>query len=318
MGNDERQRYLGWVLVSLSAVAWSSAGFFTRLIDEDVWTILFWRGVFGGLAFVVMAAIHHRGKVVEAYAGLGGMGLLLAAVAGAGMIAFVGSLMLTTVADVYVIYATVPFVTAGVAWLILREKASWSVLAASLVAIFGVAVTLTGARYGGSLLGQVVAFLMTLTMALMAVILRWKRDIPILPALGLAAWIPAFVAVWFCAPFDVSSFDLAMLALFGITQSALGLVLFGLGSRMIPAAEATLLTALDVPLAPLWVWLAFGEVPSPYTMAGGSIVLAAVGGHIRHEMRKGPGAGCVMMRAITPPLPPPRRHRRAGGGPAPS
>jgi drug/metabolite transporter (DMT)-like permease len=288
MGSGESQRYLGWVLVSLSAVAWSTAGFFTRLINEDVWTMLFWRGVFGGLAFLLMTAIHHRGKVFAAYSSLGGMGFVLAVVSGGGMICFIGSLMLTTVADVYVIYATVPFVTAGVAWLVLRERASWSVLAASLLAIIGVAVMLTGASYGGSLLGQFVAFIMTLTMALMAVILRWKRDIPIMPALGLSAWIAAFVAFWFCEPFDVSSFDLGMLALFGVTQSALGLVLFGLGSRMVPAAEATLLTALDVPLAPLWVWLVFSEAPSPYTLAGGIIVLAAVAGHIWHEMRKDP------------------------------
>jgi drug/metabolite transporter (DMT)-like permease len=286
MGRSENPRYLGWLLVSLSAVAWSTAGFFTRLIDEDVWTMLFWRGVFGGLAFLVMTAVHHRGRLMAAYAGLGGMGLLLAVVSGAGMITFIGSLMLTAVADVYVIYATVPFVTAGVAWLVLRESVSRSVLAASLFAIIGVVVMLTGSAYGGSFLGQFVAFLMTLTMAFMAVILRWKRDIPVMPALGLAAWIAAFVAFWFCHPFDVSAFDLAMLALFGVTQSALGLVLFGLGSRLIPAAEATLLTALDVPLAPLWVWLAFGEQPSSYTVAGGAVVLAAVGGHIWHEMRK--------------------------------
>jgi drug/metabolite transporter (DMT)-like permease len=285
MGGGESQRYIGWVLVSLSAVAWSTAGFFTRLIDEDVWTMLFWRGCFGGLAFAVMTAVHYRGKVFHTYANLGGMGLVLALTSALGMITFIGSLMLTAVADVYVIYATVPFITAGVAWLILRERASVSVLAASLVAIIGVVVMLTGATYGGSLIGQFVAFIMTLTMALMAVILRWKRDIPIMPALGLSAWIAAFVAFWFCEPFDVSSFDLAMLALFGVTQSALGLVLFGLGSRMIPAAEATLLTALDVPLAPLWVWLVFNEVPSAYTMAGGVIVLAAVAGHIGYEMR---------------------------------
>jgi drug/metabolite transporter (DMT)-like permease len=286
MASAESQRYLGWILVSLSAVAWSTAGFFTRLIDEDLWTMLFWRGVFGGLAFLVMTAVHYRGKVVAAYAGLGSAGLLLAVVSGCGMITFISSLMLTTVADVYVVYATVPFVTAGIAWLALREKISWSVLAASLLAITGVIITLTGSVYGGSLIGQFVAFIMTLTMALMAVILRWKRDIPVLPALGLSAFIAAFVAFWFSDPFAVSSFDLAMLALFGATQSALGLVLFGLGSRMIPATEATLLTALDVPLAPLWVWLAFGEEPGPHTMAGGVLVLAAVGGHIWHEMRK--------------------------------
>lgn len=285
MGGGENQRYLGWVLVSLSAVAWSTAGYFTRLIDEDVWTMLFWRGFFGGLAFAIMAVAHYRGKVFHVYANLGGMGVLLALICALSMITFIGSLMLTTVADVYVIYATVPFITAGVAWLILRERSSVSVLAASLVAIIGVVVMLTGAAYGGSLLGQFVAFVMTLTMALMAVILRWKRDIPIMPALGLSAWIAAFVAFWFCEPFDVSSFDLAMLALFGVTQSALGLVLFGMGSRMVPAAEATLLSALDVPLGPLWVWLAFNEVPSVYTMAGGLIVLAAVSGHILYGTR---------------------------------
>lgn len=286
MDGSDGQRYLGWILVSLSAVAWSTAGFFTRLIEEDVWTILFWRGFFGGCAFAVMSAVHYRGKTIAAYRNLGPMGLLLAIICGFGMICFIGSLMLTSVADVYVIYATVPFITAGVAWLILKERASWSVLAASALALAGVVVTLTGAVYGGSLIGQFVAFVMTLTMALMAVILRWKRDIPILAALGLASWIAAFVAFWFCNPFDVSAFDLAMLALFGVTQSALGLVLFSLGSRMIPAAEATLLTALDVPLAPLWVWLVFNEVPSIYTLAGGAIVLAAVAGHIWFEMRK--------------------------------
>jgi drug/metabolite transporter (DMT)-like permease len=286
VGSSDNQRYLGWTLVGLSAVAWSTAGFFTRLIEEDVWTILFWRGFFGGLALALMVVVQSRGAVIKAYSGLGGMGLLLAVISGLGMIAFLSSLRLTTVADVYVIYATVPFITAGVAWLILRERTSWIILAASALALVGVVVTLSGASYGGSLLGQFIALLMTLTMALMTVILRWKRDIPVVPALGLSAWVAAFISFWFCDPFDVSASDLALLAVFGLTQSALGLLLFGMGSRLIPSAEATLITALDVPLAPLWVWLAFGEVPNPYTLLGGAIVLAAVSGHIVLEMRR--------------------------------
>ena len=254
-----------------------------------MWTILFWRGVFSGLAIAIVTIIHYRRQTVKAYAGLGLPGLLLATASASGMITFIGSLRLTTVADVYVIYATVPFVTAGLAWLVLFEKATASVLAASGVALAGVVVTLTGARFGGSLLGQFVAFLMTVSMAFMAVIVRRHREIALFPALGLSAWMAAFVSFWFCSPFDVSSFDLAMLAVFGITQSALGLTLFSIGSRMIPAAEATLLTALDVPLAPLWVWLAFSEVPSLYTLAGGAIVLAAVFGHMGYEMRRVPG-----------------------------
>ncbi len=284
----DKQRYLGWFIVALSAVAWSTAGFVNRLVDEDVWTILFWRGVFSGLAIAILTIVQYRGRTMPAYVTLGWPGLLLAFTCAIGMITFVGSLMLTTVADVYVIYATVPFVTAGVAWLILRERASASVLIASTAAIAGVAVTLSGAVFGGSLLGQFVAFLMTLSMALMTVILRWKRDVAMVPALGLSAWIAAFISVWFCDPLDISGFNLLMLALFGVTQSALGLTLFGMGSRMVPAAEATLLTALDVPLAPLWVWLAFNEVPSVATLIGGVIVLAAVVGHMLWEIRRSP------------------------------
>jgi drug/metabolite transporter (DMT)-like permease len=283
-----RQRYLGWFIVALSAVAWSTAGFFTRLVDEDVWTILFWRGVFSGLAIAILTLAQYRGRTASAYLTLGWPGLLLAFICAVGMITFISALRLTTVADVYVIYATVPFVTAGVAWLLLRESASVSVLVASTAAVAGVAVTLSGAVFGGSLLGQFVAFLMTLSMALMTVILRWKRDVAMIPALGLSAWIAAFITFWFCEPFDISWYNIMMLALFGITQSALGLILFGIGSRMVPAAEATLLTALDVPLAPLWVWLAFSEVPSIATLIGGVIVLAAVVGHMWWEIRRTP------------------------------
>jgi drug/metabolite transporter (DMT)-like permease len=298
MSAIDRQRYLGWLLVALSAVAWSTAGYFTRLIHEDVWTILFWRGAFSGIAIALLTVVHYRQSVIKAYAGLGLPGLLVAVASASGMITFVGSLMLTTVADVYVIYATVPFVTAGIAWLVLRERVSASVLIASGVALTGVVVTLTGARFGGGLLGQFVAFLMTISMAFMTVIVRQHREVALFPALGLSAWMAAFASFWFCSPLDVSSFDLAMLAVFGVTQSALGLILFSFGSRMIPAAEATLLTALDVPLAPLWVWLAFSEIPSFYTLAGGIVVLAAVFGHMGYEMRRTPPAAVSCSASI--------------------
>jgi hypothetical protein len=64
MTGGDNQRYLGWTLVALSAVAWSTAGFFTRLIEKDVWTILFWRGFFGGCTFALMIAVQSRGKVI--------------------------------------------------------------------------------------------------------------------------------------------------------------------------------------------------------------------------------------------------------------
>jgi drug/metabolite transporter (DMT)-like permease len=301
LAERDRQLYLGWLLVALSALAFSSAGFFTRLITEDVWTILFWRSVFSGFAMAVIAALQYRGRMVSTYRELGPAGLLVSLTAAGGMIAFVGALRLTSVADVYVIYATVPFVTAAIAWFVLSERISWSVLIASAVALIGVVLTVSGAKFGGSLVGQFVAFIMTVLMALMTVILGRRVEIALVPALAVAAWMTAFVTFWLSSPLEVSAFDLGMLALFGIAQNALALILYGSGSRLIPSAEATLLTALDVPLSPLWVWLAFGETASRYTVIGGALVMTAVFGHIVYEMRKTPeiptsGAGILRTR----------------------
>jgi drug/metabolite transporter (DMT)-like permease len=69
---------------------------------------------------------------------------------------------------------------------------------------------------------------------------------------------------------------LLYLALFGLFNSAAGLTLYALGSKRLPAIETALLTTLDTPLAPLWVWLAFNETAGPQTLLGGVIVLGAV------------------------------------------
>ena len=117
MDGVERQRYLGWALVALSAVAWSTAGYFTRLVSEDVWTILFWRGVFSGIAIAIVTIVKYRDRALRAYAGLGKPGVLVALASATGMIAFIGSLKLTTP-------RATAFTTPSIASLALME---WSV-----------------------------------------------------------------------------------------------------------------------------------------------------------------------------------------------
>ena len=77
---------------------------------------------------------------------------------------------------------------------------------------------------------------------------------------------------------------------FGIVQNATGLALYTFGSKRVPAAEATLLAALEVPFTPFWVFLFMGETPSPQTLIGGAIVLAALFLHILLEFRRKPAA----------------------------
>jgi drug/metabolite transporter (DMT)-like permease len=53
-----------------------------------------------------------------------------------------------------------------------------------------------------------------------------------------------------------------------------------MGSRLLRPVETAILSALETPLAPVWVWLAFTEAPSLATVIGGTIVVAAVVAHV--------------------------------------
>jgi len=278
-GTDHR---LGLVLVTAAAVAWSLAGFFTRLIVLDTWTMLAWRGLFGALGTAVFIAATQRRQAWDAFRGMGWPGWLFALLSAVGMTLFITSLRHTTVAHVAVIYATVPFVAAGLAWLVMRERPSGSALLASTVALAGVAL-MVGLSAEGGALGDLLAFGMTASMAGMMVMMRRFRAIPAVPVACLSALLCGLAAWPLGAPLSVGGHDFVLLALFGIVNSALGLVFFALGARHLPAIETALVTALDAPLAPLWVWLAFSETPAQATLFGGAIVLAAVTGHILHE-----------------------------------
>jgi drug/metabolite transporter (DMT)-like permease len=274
--NPAAQYRLGLVMVTGSAIAWSTAGYFTRLIPLDNWTLLFWRGVFAAAGiFIFMLAKDGRGAWRQ-FGALRGPGWLFTIVSGGGMMVYITSLTLTTVAHVAIIYCIVPFVAAGLAFLVIGERPSPVAIAASLIALVGVAVMVGLSGGEGSLAGDFLALLMTLGMAVMMVISRRHRDIPILAAACLSA-ILSSAACW---PFAVHAIPpaeiLFQLAMFGLVNSAIGIALFTLGARLIPAVETALIGALDAPLAPVWVWLAFSETPGRSTIIGGILVFGAV------------------------------------------
>ena len=270
---------LGLILVTASAVAWSTAGLFTRLIPLDSWTILAWRGIFGALGmFVVMIALERR-NTWACFKKMGWPTWLYAALGALGMIFFITSLRHTTVAHVAVIYATVPFLAAALGWLVSREKPGSSAVAASLAALAGVVVMVGFGAEGGPF-GDLLAFGMTVSMALIMVIARHFRGISVMPAACLSAFLSGLVCWPLGDPLAVTGYELLLLTLFGIVNSAVGLALFTLGARLLPAIETALIGSLDAPLAPLWVWLVFNETPSGSTMIGGAIVFVAVAAHL--------------------------------------
>ncbi|MFN6056441.1 MAG: EamA family transporter, partial [Paracoccaceae bacterium] len=89
----------------------------------------------------------------------------------------------------------------------------------------------------------------------------------------------------FLTDFSIPYADLPMLATFGIVNSALAILLFMIGARYLPAIETALITALETPLGPFWVWLAFGIAPGLLTVVGGAIVVGAVVWYIVQDNR---------------------------------
>lgn len=278
--NERAQYRLGLILVTASAIAWSTAGFFTRLIPLDGGTLLFWRGLFAAIGLLVFILVTQRGDTWRQFRSLGWPGWLFALLSALGMVCFITSLTLTTVAHVAIIYGTVPFLAAGLGWLLLRESPSKAAVIASLAALAGVALMVGLGGAEGSLTGDALAFGMTLAMAAIMVISRRYRTIPILAAACLSALLSALACWPFAAAISPTGEQMVYLALFGLVNSALGIALFTLGSRLLPAIETALIGSLDAPLAPVWVWLAFGETPGGNTILGGALVFGAVACHI--------------------------------------
>ncbi len=274
---------LGVVLVAGAAVVWSTAGFFTRLITVGLWTMLVWRNVFGGLSMMLYLLVTKRRDLLASFAGLGSVGWLAALINGLSMICYLGALRHTSVANVVVIYATAPFVAAALAWVLFRDAASRRTLLAGLVAVVGVAITVGGAPRSSGLTGDVLALAMTFGLAMFTVILRHHRKASMVSAAGASAWIGALIALPFASKLAVSSHQLGNLALFGITSPAIALTLYTIGARYLHPARTALISALDVPIAPIWVWLAFNQRPALASIVGGSVVMLAVIGNILGE-----------------------------------
>jgi drug/metabolite transporter (DMT)-like permease len=277
MAGAQSQHRLGIALVLAAAVAFSTAPFFTRLLHYDSWTILFWRGVFGGgLIAAIMVLLQGRAGLRDLI-GMGKNGWLVACYSTVAMIAFIPSLQLTSVSNVAIIIATGPFLAAGLAWLWLREIPRRRTILASIVALCGVAIIVGNAQVGSDILGIGLACLMALAIAAMTVMVRRHRDTSMVAAAAISNFLTSIV----CIPFAhgitrVTGGDLLILAMFGFFQVALGLTMFLLGSRLLPSSQAALISTLETPLMPFWIWLAFAEVPALRVLLGGALVMGAV------------------------------------------
>ena len=279
--------HIGIVLVAISAIAWSTAGIFTKGITADVWIILFWRGLFSA-AFIALYVAWRNPRAT--WACFGAMGLPGWAVATTGTIAtiaYLASFKFTTVTNVVVIYATAPFAAAAIAWLFGRERTKRATLVASAAAVVGVVIMMSGSLGTPNLTGDLLAVVMTVFMAIMLVLIGRFPASPMVPAMALSSLQITIIACVLVDPFAVSLVELWWLVAFGLVQAG-AVILLTEGTRLIPAPQAALIGSLDIPLAPIWAWLILAELPPAATIVGGAVVLLAVALHMRRDWQRQP------------------------------
>jgi drug/metabolite transporter (DMT)-like permease len=263
----------GVSFVLISALVFSSAGIFTKGVTADAWAVIFWRGL--AAAIFTLGYLVVRGQLKKEIMLFSGPALAVTVLSALGTVAFIPAFKLTSVANVALIYAAAPFVTAALAWVFIGERPTRIVLIASLAAFGGVCVIFAGSAGGGGLTGDMLAFWMTLMMAgMMVVYRRWPETTAALPA-ALASLVLLPVALVFGEPLTVLQSELPILVLFGLIF-AVASVTLSEGARRLPPAETALLSALETPLAPALALLILSEMPSTATIVGGIVIFCAV------------------------------------------
>jgi drug/metabolite transporter (DMT)-like permease len=281
-------RLRGAALVCAAAVCWSLGGLFVRLVgaDLDGWTIAFWRSAFMVLAVGGWLLAAHGLRVLAVYRAMGWAGVLAGLLLALSFVMFILAITHTSVANAVVLQSAAPLASAVLGRVFLREKLAAPTLVAILVAVAGIATMFAGALGGGDLLGNALALGVAIAFGANIVVVRAARGLDLVPATVLAGLFAMAATLPLARLGAPSAYDLALLAAMGTLQLGLGLFLFMRGAPHLTAAQVGLLSLLEVILAPIWVWLAFAEVPAPLSLIGGAIVLSALVVHSALSLRR--------------------------------
>ena len=283
----------GVLLVLLSGVLWSTMGLGIRYMEvANVWQILFYRSCALTPFLFVVIAIRSGGQPLKVIckAGLasiiGGMGLVVAFSGG------IFAIQSTTVANAMLLFASAPFFAALLGRLILGEMVRVATWVAMAVATLGIVIMVVEGISLGRFAGNAAAILSALGFSIFTIALRWRKLDDMMPAVFLAGVFAIITAAVICYlygyTFAIPLRDISIALAMGVFQVGAGLTVYTIGSKVIPAAELTLLSMTEVLLGPLWVWILLGETAGFYTLAGGSILLLAIAGNAVTGVRRKP------------------------------
>ena len=272
-------------LVIIAGLIWSFGPLVVRNIDDAgnvPWQYLFSRGVVIFLLLNVYLFSEEGMDFYKNYLKIGMSGIIGGIGLGSAMITFIWSITNTTAAVTLLCLASMPFITSLLGFLFLKEKISVSVWIAIFVASIGVAIMAIGSSSLGSIKGLIFGLVSAFGFSVFSVSLRWRKETPKFTTVAIAGLFCCLFSMVVILQYDLnflsSGKNEGLFALHG-TFVCLGLILYSIGSKVIPAAELTLLSLTEVIGGIFWVWIPiFGinEIPSNNTIIGGFLIFMAI------------------------------------------
>ena len=266
---------VGVLCVFAAALAWSTAGLFTRVVSTDIPTTLLWRSMFGGGSVLLIYILMNKPQSFRELLQFKFGEFVVALLSAMGMMCFISAFFFTSIANVSFVYGAMPLVTMLIAWLALNDPLTATGLISTILSGLGVAVLVWGGQNFGDLLGIGLALFMTFFMAAVTVAAKFFPNADAMKSAYLSGFIAAILVLPFSQSMSASSHDLVWLALYGLVNVGLGFGVYLLGVSRVPALAAALIGLSEIPLAPIWAFLLFDEQITIPMIAGGSSVLIA-------------------------------------------
>ena len=272
-------------VVLFAGLIWSFGPLVVRYMNDP--HLVPWQYIFGrGLTIFVVLNLYlffEEGKnFYKNYYKIGYSGVIGGTGLGIAMISFIYSITNTSAAVTLLCLAAMPFFTALLGFLFLRERISINVWIAIFIATVGIVIIALGNTGKASLVGLVFGITSSIGFSVFSVSLRWRKETPKFTTVAFAGFFCFTLATIFIIsgdqPFFSTSYNGTLFSLHGVLV-CMGLILYSIGSKAIPAAELTLLSLTEVIGGIFWVWLPwFGinEIPTTNTIIGGFFLFISI------------------------------------------
>ena len=267
----------GPLLVFLGACSLSFGGMIVKSFEgSTLWQILFWRSLFFIVVVFLFLIISYKQKIFTVLIKSGIPGLFGGLILAVGFASYVFAMYNTTVTNTNFIIQTQTIFLAVFGYLFLKEKISKLTLISIILAISGIILMVGGSLSPGQMSGNIAAFIMPVSFAILIIIIRKYPDVDMIPLQLIAGIVAMSVGYLVAGKINISSYDIFLGFLAGFFQLGFGFIFITIGARSTPSAIVGIIMLTEAILGPLWAWLFVSENPPFIVLIGGSVVLFAV------------------------------------------